>query len=93
VTPADTPTLNGGLVGTVTSKGYRYLFGAGQGPLRWDGVRIRGPNARADYANARGWGWVIVAPDSVAIEELEWSLTSPDGTRFWEAAGLEPRKP
>jgi hypothetical protein len=29
VTPADTPTTDGGLVGTGTSPGHRYLFGAG----------------------------------------------------------------
>jgi hypothetical protein len=103
VTVADHPTANGGLAGSATSPGYRYLFGAGQGPLRpGQGVRVREPSTgdpSVTEAHAQSFdyptdaGWVIAVPDTIAIEDIEWSLVGPDGTTLYQGIGLERRQP
>jgi hypothetical protein len=99
---ADHPTIGDGFAGTATTGGYRFLFGAGQGELRSDrGIQVREPptgdpgitEARAELVNGRGWGWVIVVPDTVAIDDLEWQLVDPEGTVLFEATGLEGQRP
>jgi hypothetical protein len=92
VTAADTPTVNGGLAGTVTSPGHRYLFGAGQGPLDSERGIIAQPSDRAELLNAVDWGWVIIVPDSVPIGDVRWQLIDPDGTPIYAATGLTPER-
>jgi hypothetical protein len=106
VTAADTPTVNGGRAGTATSPGYRYLFGAGQGTLKPYGVDagvIRtadqtpvSPMTRSTKividAERQTFDatWIVVVPDSVPIDNVEWRLTGPDGTVIYRATGLSP---
>ena len=109
VTAADTPTVNGGLAGTATSPGHRYLFGAGQGPLR-SHVIDAGVIRAADQepvspltqstrivvdAERQTFDatWIIVVPDSVPIGDVQWRLVDPDGTSIYEAQGLMPAAP
>jgi len=92
VTGADTLTVNGGLAGTATSPGYRYLFGAGQGPLQSERGIIAQPSDRAELLNAVDWGWVIIVPDSVPIDDVRWRLIDPDGIPIYAATGLTPER-
>jgi hypothetical protein len=100
VTAADQPTLNGGLAGTATSPGHRYLFGAGQGRLEpGDGVHMWEPDSgdpAVTDARARAFnypsdaGWMIVFPDALSVEEIESSLSGEDDAFYYHAIGLGP---
>ena len=109
VTPADIPTVNGGLAGTATSPSYRYLFGAGQGPLKPNGVDagvIRAPDQTPVSPRTQSTEvvvdaehqtfdatWIIVVPGSVPISDVHWKLVDPDRHVLFEAVGLTPSTP
>ncbi len=94
VTPADRTTIDGGQIGTAVSPGYRYLFGAGQGPPEhvWD-ITVDDQAAKARVYNRAIRGWMIAVPDTVAIENLAWQLLDQDKSVVYRGVGLEGVSP
>ena len=87
--PAETPTIGAGRVGTATTGGYRYVFGGGQGAI--------GPVMLTRPAEARSTGragddgtWLVVAPETVALDRIEWWLDDPEGDVALTGVGTEP---
>lgn len=93
------PSVNGGLMGDARSSTelddqgvvrYEYLFGAGQGQL--DMVMVDNPEARAQVVNPETGAWVIVVPDIVGVEGLEWDLVGPENEVIFSGIGWDPRE-
>jgi hypothetical protein len=87
--PAEVRTIGDGTVGTVTAGGYRYVFGGGQGPI--------GPVILTRPADARSTGragddgtWLVVAPEIVALDRIEWWLDDPEGDVALTGVGTHP---
>ncbi len=87
--PAETPTIGNGRVGTATAGGYRYVFGGGQGAI--------GPVMLTRPAEARSTGragddgtWLVVTPETVALDRIEWWPDDPEGDVALTGVGTEP---
>ena len=100
VFPADRPTVDGGFAGTAVHGGNRYVFGAGQGQLMHrTGAKVLQPQpSDTGVAEVHAYtfnyaddaGWIIVAPETMSINEIQWRLVDPDGNTIHEATGLGP---
>ena len=96
---ADKATVGGGRIGSGSSvgprtgsgigPGFRYIFGASQGPL--SEVRVSTEGARSQIVNPDIGGWVIVFPDRYKLADIDWDLIGPDGGVLYSGRGLDPR--
>lgn len=97
--PPDKATVAGGQVGHGASigtstdsgfeHGFQYLFGAGQGPL--SRVALTNREARSKVVDPEIGGWVIVFPETLALNDIEWDLIGADGVVLYSGRGLNGR--
>ena len=81
ISPAQAPTLNGGMMGL----GSHLVFGAGQGPIV--GLEADVEGARTAIVNPDVDGWVIALPSGVPAEVTPWRLLHADGATLYESVG------